>query len=119
MASDGSDQRQLTFESDASATLPAWSPDGTTIAFVRRYFLFGPSGLYAITPNGSGQRRISAVVPPVPAVWSADGQELAIATWPADPDSPLAQDVTVIPSAGGATLVFRSSPGPDYPTSWK
>jgi TolB protein len=119
MAADGSQPRQLTFQAGASSSMPAWSPDGSAIAFVRRYFFFGPNGLYLMNPDGGSLRYISSMRPPVPPVWSPDGLTLAIAGWPGDPESELAQEVTMIPSTGGGALVIASSPGADYPTSWK
>ncbi len=53
---------------------PGWSPDGTTIAFVRQ-------GIYVMTADGSGVRRIShgpahgSVIESGPA-WSPDGRRI-------------------------------------------
>jgi Tol biopolymer transport system component len=63
---------------DMDAVLPAWSPDGSQIAFVMR------GDLYVIAPNGSGLRRLT--LNPVltwtpwgtgPFAWSPDGQRIA------------------------------------------
>jgi TolB protein len=51
--------------------LPAWSPDGKSIAFV------GDDGVYTIHANGRGRRRISAMASDFGVSWSPDGKALA------------------------------------------
>jgi dipeptidyl aminopeptidase/acylaminoacyl peptidase len=61
--------------------LPAWSPDGKKLAFVR-----GQSGVYVIRGDGSGVRRVlpiagrgaTLVDPPQ---WSPDGGRIAFDRW--------------------------------------
>ncbi len=66
---DGSGLRRL-----ADGLDPAWSPDGTEIAFSRWR---SPWGIYLIQPDGSGEERpVDGNLLKEPA-WSADGSRLA------------------------------------------
>ncbi len=74
---DGRGFRKLT--SHAIDRFPAWSPDGSLIAFERvgkKVGIFDVTDLYVMKPDGSGQHRI---VPDVARfAWSPDGTELAV-----------------------------------------
>ncbi len=73
--------RQLT--DDGGFYVPAWSPDGTWIAYDRRYCdLDGTDadttcGVFVMRPNGSGQRLVARGVYPS---WSPSGTELIFVT---------------------------------------
>ena len=56
--------------------LPAWSPDGSRIAFYSNR----PSapGLYVMDANGGNQRRLTAATFNMPAQWSPDGTRIGI-----------------------------------------
>jgi len=69
MNSDGSGQRNLTNNS-AGDSQPAWSPDGTKIAFTR-------GEIFVMNADGSGQTGLGAVGED-PA-WSPDGTKIAFA----------------------------------------
>ena len=84
MASDGSGQRRLTSQDDeASATVffqvdPAWSADGSKIAFASRRT--GSSDIYAMTSDGTATTRLtSGKENDSHPTWSADGSEIAFA----------------------------------------
>lgn len=88
MSTDGSNQTNLTNQPDWEDVKPAWSPDGEEIAFFRWNLLTepdtegGPAGLWAIKPDGSGERLLSADVEDAgllaePPVWSPDGSMIA------------------------------------------
>ena len=92
MKADGSDVRRLTENGDVEH-FPAWSPDGSRIAFLRGDRLLSPGslGLYTMAADGSDERRIlrddhPAVwdpkgILPFPPVWSPDGERLAFIGW--------------------------------------
>ena len=70
----------LTRPGDRADTLPAWSPDGATIAFVRqrvnRRAVPGPSVIFLIGSDGRGLRRFARGTSPS---WSPDGRHLVYA----------------------------------------
>jgi hypothetical protein len=70
MSADGSRQRQLTSVS-AGTSRPAWSPDGSQIAFND-----GGGAMYVIDVDGSGLRKLG---PPggFDPTWSPDGSQIA------------------------------------------
>jgi TolB protein len=75
--------------SDGSSydTSPAWSPDGSRIAFSSNRAGDGRSHLYTMTPSGSDVRRVGNVsLFEFGASWSPDGRLLAVTR--ADPAQP-------------------------------
>ena len=82
---DGQDPRRLT-RHEALDNYPAWSPDGTRIAFVSGRDVPGlwrhrEAGLYTMAADGAGVRRLSADGDSVawqPPAWSPDGRALAV-----------------------------------------
>lgn len=66
---DGSGLRRLTDGLD-----PAWSPDGTEVAFTRWR---NPWGAYLIQPDGTGEQRIVDGVRLKEIAWSPDGSRIA------------------------------------------
>ena len=87
MNTDGSDQVQLTFDNPPfSIDTPAWSPDGTMIAFRASDLAASvKSDIYVIHTYGSGLTNLtndSANDDRQPA-WSPDGTKIAFTKWPA------------------------------------
>ena len=83
-SSSGGDEERLTdADVDASTpqglffqTEPAWSPDGSTIAFASKRS--GSFDLYAVNADGSGTRRLtSTTVDDGQPTWSPDGERIA------------------------------------------
>lgn len=87
MDSQGENLKQLTNAPTWENSYPAWSPDGSEIAFIRFSFMgdekYGPAGLWAVKSDGSKERLIQELKdlksyssPQAPA-WSPDGQLIA------------------------------------------
>lgn len=91
MNADGAGQRRLTdHDPDAASPVrlyyqvePAWSPDGTQIAFASRRQ--GSFDIYVMRADGTGTRRLtSGKVPDNYPTWSPDGSKIAFSRNDAD-----------------------------------
>lgn len=93
--------RQLTsgaFDDD----VPAWSPDGTQLAFSSKRG--GVEQIYVMRADGSGMRPVTrGPVPASQAAWAPDGKRLAI--------TGRGRDLTIVDLAGGAEQVIASVAG--------
>jgi Tol biopolymer transport system component len=75
---DGTDARRVTgARFRANPVLPAWSPDGQRIAFVRFTQTGGPKALqtYVVRADGSGERQLGQGTLPV---WTSDGRFVVV-----------------------------------------
>jgi len=74
MNADGSDQRQVTFETTVEAHNPAWSPDGAQIAFDGNNV---SQDIVVVNANGSGRQVVAGGdnIQNSPA-WTADGSRI-------------------------------------------
>ena len=119
MAADGTQVRRLVGSTNPwdASTGPAWSPDGSRIAYTRRCCFLGPneSGVWVISLTGGVPTRIVTRAVGGRPVWSPDGSAIAFAAAEVNGTS----ELTVIPSAGGVGVVLATSNGSEYPTSWK
>lgn len=94
MTSEGSDVQQLTMTEESNEAEPAWSPDGTHIAYAGNYLSedlrcgFAHTGLgtdpamngpdiYVMSSDGSGQSRVTETGNNLEPAWSPDGASLA------------------------------------------
>jgi len=76
MASDGGDRRQVT-SGEVYDDLPAWSPDGGTIAFTR-YHNVMQADIWMTVPSGTSLRPfVSLLRSQTSASWSPDGKLIA------------------------------------------
>ena len=72
----GRDVAELTDGQEQSADLPAWSPDGRQVAFVRFVGEDEPPELYIMDADGSDLRHVATDFSS--PSWSADGERLAV-----------------------------------------
>jgi serine/threonine protein kinase len=98
------EQRQITFESDPAVAVgvPAWSPDGGSIAFVSSKGHTGLGfGLWRVDPDGGNLRNVANQG--LGAAWSPDGKWLYYSDTSAG-------SLKKVPSSGGAAVVVRPEP---------
>ena len=74
-ATDGSDRRRLT-DDPTPDILPAWSPDGSQVAFVKHGDDYSYQGVYAMNGDGSGLRRIAP-----PNRYTREASESEVELW--------------------------------------
>lgn len=110
MTAEGTDVTRLT----PGAKCGAWSPDGSSIASVSIF-----SGVYVTKADGTGGHLLASGVPDAssgcPVVWSPDGSAIAYAAGLPDGTS----EVVIVPARGGPGAVLATSPGSEFPESWK
>ncbi|MGE0811942.1 MAG: amidohydrolase family protein [Vicinamibacterales bacterium] len=98
------------------ARQPAWSPDGTTIAFFA--YRDGGYDLWAVAPDGSNQRKLTTgAFDDREPVWSHDGRRIAFSS---DRGDPLGSDYNIwtLEVATGALTQLTTDPAEDFMPSW-
>ena len=111
VAADGSGLRQVT-DGSVDATYPAWSPDGSLIAFRgRRSTDPDANGIYVVSIDGSGQRLLHTTPnysrDQSPPVWSPDGRWLTFDTPDAGGNR---QDILSTSITGSETVTVVADP---------
>jgi WD40 repeat protein len=112
MALDGTDVRKLTSNTQPFeyAAVPAWSPDGTMIAYLSGDPFTG-ANLRVMTSAGASVRGLGVVSSP--PVWSSTGAEIAVAQTTA-----AGSRIVAIPVGGGQVVELVDRPDA-FPTSWR
>jgi dipeptidyl aminopeptidase/acylaminoacyl peptidase len=111
---DGGDSRQLT-DGDCENDAPAWSPDGTQIAFGslrgERWDVDLLEALYVLDLDGDGEpRKLTAEDETASrASFSPDGKLIAYYHAPHDGTSPHHSHVAVVPASGGERRILTTS----------
>ncbi len=122
MNANGTDIRRLT-RANALDAMPAWSPGGKRIVFVRarvgRNGQPGPGDIYVMNANGTDVRRLTrtpGIHEDVPA-WSPNGKWIAYAALIGS--SPTATLFVIRPNGTGKHLLIRNGDEPDWAPNGK
>lgn len=120
MDADGANVRRLVPGSE-----PAWSPDGTRIAFTRTSE-DGSTGIWVVNADGTGERRLT--VNPQGAdeepTWSPDGSTIVfsrsrfVSTSPDPVASEDLRDLYAVPANGGEPRLLLGGPTDDFSPAW-
>jgi hypothetical protein len=100
----GADGTNLTVIAHDAAS-PAWSPNGSRIAFVR----FSTGALSTMSPDGSGQSALPGPILGRRPDWSPNGQKLAFST---------SGDIYTVNLDGTGLTRLTTDPGDDFGAAW-
>ena len=115
MAADGSNVRRLTRRL-GSEGVPAWSPDGTKIAFTRHPVgdQEGRGDIYVIQPDGTNLQRLTRDARAARPSWSPDGKKIAFMGGGHDEGS----EIYVMDADGANIQRLTHRPGADGAPDW-
>lgn len=111
---DGSNARLLVGNADADGAQPAWSPDGTRIAYVGGNGTGGRT-IHVIGADGSGDVEITHDGNEWSPTWSPDGRTIAYATGPADDTY---YQLRIVNAAGSGDRAVKPSSAADTDPAW-
>jgi WD40-like Beta Propeller Repeat len=103
-------------------TDPAWSPDGSKIAFVR--FREGGAGIWVVNADGTGTRRVTDGGPDVDGTdlgpaWSPDGSRIAFAREGRPAKAATGNtDIYVVNADGTDVVRLTDDPMMEYAPTW-
>ena len=118
MDADGSNQSQLTFDSQPKDQVPDWSPDGSKIAYLADTHGIADMGnswgdIWVMNADGSGQHPITSGATYYGTAWSPDGSRIATL------DFPSRTVYTVNASDGSDSQAVHAGPGPQFVPGWQ
>ena len=118
MNADGSDQRQLTFDSQPKDQVPDWSPDGSKIAYLADTHGIADMGnswgdIWVMNANGSDQHTITNGASWYGTAWSPDGTRIVTL------DFPSRTLYTLNAADGSDAQAVHPGPGPQFVPGWQ
>jgi RTX calcium-binding nonapeptide repeat (4 copies)/WD40-like Beta Propeller Repeat len=112
---DGSGRISLTGGTGFVLAEPAWSPDGSRVAFAANHGSIGtaPSHIAVVNADGSDLRALTPDLSVSDPVWSGDGTQIAFLN-----SSPVSGDVWTVPASGGTPRRLTTDGGDKAGLSW-
>lgn len=113
MAPDGSDLVRLTRTHLRNEMAPAWSPDGSTIAFMRTKAPFGHGSIWAMAADGSDARRLTEGIDARDPAWSPDGRRIVFTIF-----SARGPDLATMRADGTRLRRITTWPSSEFEPAW-